>query len=210
MEHQFNKHGKRDLMVPFEHYSFHAFTFAVDPITNDSVPITTFGIFDALGDFIIHSHDATGANNFTYESGDGLVSVEVESRILRAEIKRSVIAKAFAICLFLGNWAMTIGSVYTTALLASEKLEANSIITALPFSALLAIPTIRSLYSPSSLGISIGKPHACLSESIPRSNSILPDAVAFFVQTATIGLCCLALLRVLTRCRSSYPPGIPV
>jgi len=116
-----------------------------------------FGIFDVLGDFVIHSHDAAGMSPFINKSGDGLVPMEVESRVLGAEIKLSVISKAFVICLFLGNWAMTIGSVYTTALVASERLEANNMITALPFSAFLAIPAIRSLYS-SSLGISIGEP----------------------------------------------------
>jgi len=90
--------------------------------------------------------------------------MEVESRTLWAEIEQSMIMKAFMICLFLGNWAMTIGSVYTTALVASERLEANSVVAALPFSALLAIPAIRSLYvSSQPLGISIGKPHVHLS-----------------------------------------------
>lgn len=160
-EHKFNKYGKwdhiEDLMVPFEHYNFHALAFAIDPTTNNSVHIAKFGVLDTLGNFIIRSHDTTDTSNFTYESEDGLMLTGVESRVLRVEIKQSVIAKAFAICLFLGNWAMTIGSVYTTALMASERLEANGVVAALPFSALLAIPTIRSLYSSSSLGVSIGK-----------------------------------------------------
>jgi len=164
MEHQFGKYGKwnpaQDLMVPFEDYSFHAVAFAIDPTTNSSVRIATFGVLDTSVDFVIRSHDMAVTSNFTYESGDGLVTMEVESRALRAEIKQSMIAKAFMICLFLGNWAMTIGSVYTTALVASERLEANSVVAALPFSALLAIPTIRSLYiSSPPLGISVGKPH---------------------------------------------------
>ena len=49
--------------------------------------------------------------------------------------------------------------MYTTALVVFGKLEANSMIAALPFSALLAVPTIRSLYiSSPPLGFSIGKP----------------------------------------------------
>ena len=161
MEHQFNRHNKQnpteDLMNPFEYYGFHAVAFAIDPTTNSSVHISMFGVFDVLGDFVIHSQDAAGTSPFVNKSGDGSVPIGVESRVLRAEIGRSVISKGFAICLFLGNWAMTIGSVYTTALVASERLEANNVIAALPFSAFLAIPAIRSLYN-SSLGISIGKP----------------------------------------------------
>jgi len=163
MDHQFDKNGKwdptQDLMVPFERYGFHASAFAIDPLTNKSVQISMFGIADALNDHIIRSYDTAGTTKFTYESEDGLVTTEVESRVLRAEIERSAIAKAFAICLFLGNWVATVSSVYTTALVVSGKLEANSMIAALPFSTLVVIPTIRSLYiSSSPLGFSVGKP----------------------------------------------------
>ena len=165
--HQFDKYGKwnptEDLMVPFEHYEFRAFAFAIDPTTNSSVHIAMFGILDTLANFVICSHDTADTSKFTYDSGDGLFTTEVESRMLLAEIKRSAIAKAFAVCLFLTNWALTIGSVYTTALVASGKLEVNSMVTGLPFSALLAIPTIRSLCSGSPpLGVFIGKSHTSL------------------------------------------------
>ena len=161
-EHQFDKCGKwdptQDLVIPFEHYSFHASAFAIDPITNGSVKLTTFGIVDTLGDFVIRSYDVADTTKFTYESEDGLVATEVESRVIRVEIERCMIAKAFVICLFLGNWAMAVSSVYTTALVVFGKLEANSTVAALPFSALLAIPTIRSLYiSSPPLGSSVGR-----------------------------------------------------
>jgi len=87
------------------------------------------------------------------------MTMEVKSRVLRAEIKRSVIAKASAICLFFGGWAVAVASVYVTALVASERLDTDNIVAALPFSALVAIPAIRSLYiSSPSLGISVGEP----------------------------------------------------
>ena len=164
MEHQFDKCGKwgptQDLVVPFEHYGFHASAFAIDPLTNGSIQIAMFGIADTLGDYVIRSYDTADTTKFTYESGDGVVTTEVETRVLRTEIERSAIAKAFLICLFIGNWAVTVSSVYTTSLVVSGKLEANSMIAALPFSALLAIPAIRSLYTSSPpLGFSIGKPH---------------------------------------------------
>jgi len=166
MNHQLDKHGKwdatQDLMVPFEHYSFQASAFAIDPLTNNSVKIATFGILDTLGDFFIRSYDAVDTTKFTHESEDGLVTTEVESRVLRAEIERSAIAKVLVICLFLGNWAATVSSVYTTVLVVFRKLEANSMIAALPFSALVVVPTIRSLYTSSPpLGSSVGKPQLC-------------------------------------------------
>jgi len=163
MDHQFDKHGKwdptQDLMVPFGRYGFHASAFAIDPLTNRSVQLAMFGVADTLNDYIIRSYDVAGTTKFTYESEDGLVTTEVKSRVLRAEIERSAIAKAFVIYLFLGNWVATVSSVYTTALVVFGKLEANSMIAALPFSTLVVIPTIRSLYvSPSPLGFSVGKP----------------------------------------------------
>lgn len=46
-EHRFDKYARwdpiEDLMVPFEHYTFHAFAFAIDPTRNHSVDIATFG-----------------------------------------------------------------------------------------------------------------------------------------------------------------------
>jgi len=166
MNHQFDKHGKwdttQDLMVPFERYSFHASAFAIDPVTNNSVKIAMFGIADTLGDYVVRSCDAADAIEFTYESGNGLTITEVESRALQVEIKRSAIAKVFVICLFLGNWAATVSSVYTTALVVVGRLEANSMVAALPFSALVVIPTIRSLYTTSPpLRFSVGKPRLC-------------------------------------------------
>ena len=166
MQHRFDKRGKRDptkdLTVPFRHYTFNAFVFAIDPTTNRSVNIATFGILDILGDFVIRSHDAADTSEFTYDSGTGLVTMEVESRLLWVDITRSTVAKAFAICMFLGNWTLAAGSVYTTILVAFGRLDANSVIAALPFSNLLTIPAIRSLYVDSPpLSISVGKP--CMS-----------------------------------------------
>ena len=163
-EHQFDKCGKwgptEDLMVPFERYNFHAFAFAIDPTTNSSVRIAMFGVLDTLADFVIRSRDAADTRKFTFDAGAGPVTAKVESRVLRAEIERSAIAKAFAVCLFLINWALTIGSVYATVLVASGRLEVTSMVTGLPLSALLAIPTVRSLCSSSPpLGVFIGKPH---------------------------------------------------
>ena len=218
MEHRFEECGKWDpseyLMIRFQCYSFNAFVFAIDPTTNNSVHITTFDVLDTLGGFVVRSHDVADTNEFTYDPGNGLVTMEVESRLLRGEITRSTIAKAFAVCLFLVNWMLTVGSVYITALVASGMLEANSMVAAFPFSAPLTIPTIRSLYIDyPPLGTSIGQ--SCVPSFLVfhfSGQSIVSDAVAFFVQIATVALCSLVLLGVLTSCRSTSPSltGIPV
>ena len=161
-EQRFDRYGRRDpaenLMVPFQHYSFNSFVFAIDPNTNLSIPIKIFGIRDTLGDFVIRSRDAAATSELTYDSGNGLITTQVESRVLRVEITQSAIAKAFAISLFLVNWMLTAGSVYATALVAFRMLDANNVVAALPFSAPFSIPILRSLYvnSPPS-GTSVGQ-----------------------------------------------------
>jgi len=95
-----------------------------------------------------------------------MVTTEVESRVLQTGIKRSAVAKVFAICLLVINWSLTIGSVYITLLVAYKKLGTNSMVTAVPFSFLLTVPAIRSLYfSPAPLGLSVGK--SCMSQFPP-------------------------------------------
>ena len=146
MEHSFDKYGKQHLIDPFQRYAFDAFVFAIDPTTNHSVHIPAFNVFDTVGDFVIQSHDTAARRQFSYDSGNGQVTTEVESRVLRGEITQSAIAKAFAICLVLVNWMLTVGSVYITALITSRMLDASSVVAALPFSAPLTIPMVRSLY----------------------------------------------------------------
>ena len=170
VEHRFEQYGKRNYtenrMVPFQRYGFNAFVFAIDPTTNLSTHIEMFGILDTLGDYVIQSHDAADTTEFTYESGNGLVTREVGSRILRGEIERSAIAKAFAICLFLVNWTLTVGAVYITALVAAGMLDTSNMVAGLPFSAPLTIPMVRSLYRDSPpFGTSIGQ--SCIPSLLP-------------------------------------------
>ena len=153
VEHRFSKYGEwgsdKNHVVPFHHFNLNTFAFAIDPTTNHSVHVTMFGVLGTVGDFVIRSHDVANTSEFTYDSGNGLVTTEVESRLLQVEITRSAIAKAFAICLFLVNWTLTVASVYITALVAFRMLDANSVVAALPFSAPLTIPMVRSLYADS-------------------------------------------------------------
>jgi len=149
MDHRIDNDGGWDpteqLTAPFDRYVLYAQGFAIDPMTNRSLPMGISIVADTLGDFVIFSHDAAATSEFTYDSGGGLVITEIEARALRAEIRRTVIAKTFAVSLCLINWLLAASSVYVTALVAYGGLEATSIVVALPFSALLTIPAIRSL-----------------------------------------------------------------
>jgi len=100
----------------------------------------------AIEGFVVRSHEGPAKNVFASDTGDGLVNVEVESHMLRVEIKPSAIALANAISLFLVNWLATVGSIYVTILVTSGRLERNNVVAVGPFSALVGIPTVRSLY----------------------------------------------------------------
>lgn len=128
--------------VSSDHFFFDISAFAIDPTTNHSIHIAMFAIAGTVEDFVIGSRDAATTNAFVYNPGDG----SVESRFLRVEIKPSVIALANAVGLFLINWLATVGSIHVTILVTLGKLERNNVIAAGPFSALVAIPTVRSLY----------------------------------------------------------------
>ena len=149
MDHQIDNDGGWDpveqLTAPFDRYMLRAQGFAIDPITNHSLPMGISIVADTLGDFIILSRDVAATSEFSYDSGSGLVIMEVEACALQAEIKRTAIAKTFIISLGLINWLLAASSVYVTALVARGSLEASSVVVALPFSALLTIPAIRSL-----------------------------------------------------------------
>lgn len=160
--HTIGKYTDLDLTKPpkahFDHYFFYAFALAIDPTTNHSVPIATFTVVDIPGDFTVYSHGTAVTTDFTYDSGDGLVTTEVESRVLQVKIKRSVIAKAFAGSLFLINWLLTVSLVYITLRVACKKMEVGIAVAASPLGFLSTIPTIRSLYASSiPLGSSAGK-----------------------------------------------------
>lgn len=206
--HRFGAGTKRgypeQLIIPFDRYTLHAFSAAIDPATNDSVYIAQFEVASSLGSFVILSRDVD-ASERPYLSDNGRVTPHTGSRVLNAEIKRSTIAQTFILSLALVNWLLTIGTVYVTTLVASGKMEANDVIAALPISMMLAIPEIRDLYTESpGLCTSLGTFHVPLpTHSCP--DSLPPDTAGFFVQLLAIALCELILLRILTRHRS--PPS---
>ena len=112
--------------------------------------------------------------------------METGFRVLRAEIKRSVIEKAFAICLSLCSWGMAIGSVCTTVLVASGRLEAGSRVATFPFSDLFP-PSVLFVVLPTweSPSVRMYPPF----DSASRSDAVLLDALVFFVQITAIVSC---------------------
>lgn len=72
-------------------------------------------------------------------------------------MKRSMLARAFTMCMLLVNWALTAGSVYITLIVAIRKERVNDAVPLVPVTAVLTVPAIRALYVGSPpFGIFIG------------------------------------------------------
>lgn len=83
--------------------------FVIEKATNKSVPIITFAAGEGQDNFAVSSYDMGTRSNYTYDSGTGPTTIEVDS-------KRSQLAQAFTMCLLIVSLALTIGSIYLTFL----------------------------------------------------------------------------------------------
>ena len=157
--------------MPFDHYYFTSFLFAVEKATNKSVPIVIFAVGDAgpgaFSDFTTFSETVPSRSNFTYEAGDGPITVEVGSNTTFVTIKHSTRARVLTVSMFAINWVLTLCSV-VIALTVVIREEMRDGVAFLPVTIILSIPAIRSLYVGSPpFGIYLGMYHNC-DVSLPR------------------------------------------
>jgi len=133
-------------MAPFDAYSLTAIVFVIEKETNKSVPIIAFGAGEGPKNFVVSSKNSRTLSNYTYDSGMGPTTVEVESSVISVAVKRSQLAQAFTVCLMLINSALTVGSAYVTILVLTEKERVHEGIFLFPVTVVLTIPALRSLY----------------------------------------------------------------
>lgn len=161
-------------MVPFDAYGLTVFVFVIDKATNRSLPIATFAAGEGPDNFVVSSSGWSVKSNYTYDSGTGPTTVEVESSLIYIEARESQLAQAFTMCMLLVNWALTVGSTYITLLVIFRGEGTNEAVLLLPVTIVLTIPTIRSLYVGSPpFGIFIGKPRALVSHFKPGTDAAL-------------------------------------
>ena len=152
-------------MAPFDAYSFDIFVFVIERGTNRSVPIATFAASEAPDNFIISSVDVEAASNYTYDSGTGTTTEEVDTRVASIVARRTLFARGLTMCFLLVNWALTIGSIYIMFTVVFRKGEIDPTVLLLPVTIILTIPALRSLYAGSPpFGIYIGRSRAPRSE----------------------------------------------
>ena len=88
--------------------------------------------------------------------GSGIMLVP--GRRIYITVKRTILAKAFTMCLLLVNTALAIGSAYITLLVVIRREETNEGVLLLPVTIILTIPAIRTLFVGSPpFGIYIGR-----------------------------------------------------
>ena len=133
-------------MAPLDTYVLNAFVFVIDIFTNRSVLIIRFAAADPLNNFVTHSIDSPTTSKFTYDAGEGPVAIEVESRALEFDIRRSVLSRAFTMCMWIVNWALTAGTVYITLVIFVNTQKMSDAVLALPVTVILTVPAIRDLY----------------------------------------------------------------
>jgi len=144
-------------MAPFDTYSFNISAFVIEKATNVSIPIVTLTAGQAPNNFDISSVDAETTSNYTYDSETGPTTINAHSKIAHFKLKRSRSAQTLTICLFLVNWALTVGSVYIVFTVFRGE-ETDDAVLLLPVTIVLTIPTLRSLYPGlPPFGIYIGK-----------------------------------------------------
>ena len=132
--------------IPFDWYGFGASILVMEKATNKSVPITAFAVIGRLDNFVASSTEIPTQSKFTYDSGTGTTTVLVESSVISVVVERVQLAKAFTACLFIVNWALTIGSVYITLLTLVGTGKMDPAVVLLPITLVLTIPTLRGLY----------------------------------------------------------------
>jgi len=133
-------------MAPFDVYSLSVVMFMINKATNESVPIIAFTTGGAMDNFDISSIGAETTRNYTYDSGAGPTTINVDSKTVHIEAKRTRLVQAVTICLFLINWALTAASIYIVLLVVFGKEEMDDAVLLLPVTIILTIPTLRSLY----------------------------------------------------------------
>ena len=138
--------------APQDWYSFSTFAFVIDKATNKSIPIIAFIVFNTgPGDFSTVSKMVPGRIEVP---GNVSTTAVVGSKTLFAKIKRPVTALALTFSMFAINWVLTIFSIIAT--LVASQWESDAGIALLPITVILAIPTIRNIYSDSPFGVFLG------------------------------------------------------
>ena len=144
--------------VPFDAYVLTALMFVIEKATNKPVPIVALAAGEGPDNFIVSSSEHGTRCNYTYNSGTGLTTIEIDSSVVVMVAKRTQLAQVFTLCLLIVNIALAFGSTYVTFVAFARRGDVHDGVLLLPVTIILTIPALRSLYAGSPpFGIYIGK-----------------------------------------------------
>ena len=131
---------------PLDSYSLQLFAFAINPADNLPVDIR-FSVPNSPNGFTVssHFHRTYIPNRFTYDTGNGSETIQVNSRALSIVIQYSAFALVFTGCMFATNWIFTLASLYIT-FSAVKKGQVTWHAFALNSTMILVVHSIRKLY----------------------------------------------------------------
>ena len=145
-------------MVPFDAYSLRALVFVIEKATNESLPVFTATTGEGVSGFAILSVEEQAKAFWIHDSEAGQTPVTVSASRISITVKRTLLAKAFTVCLLVVNSALTVGSVYVTLLAVVRREAVNDSVFFFPVTIVLTIPALRSLYPGSPpFGIYLGE-----------------------------------------------------
>ena len=186
-------------LVPFDAYVLTALMFVIEKATNKSVPIIALAAGEGPDNFVVSSFEDETRSNYTYNPGTGPTTVEVDSNAVVMIVKRSQLAKAFTLCLFIVNIGLAFGSTYVTFVAFSRRGKVHEGVLLLPVTIILTIPTLRGLYAGSPpFGIYLGTSQVLRlrsrTDATLRYVGVLPaDDDSCGVFHGTVALCCWAV-----------------
>ena len=148
--------------APFDIYALTAVVFAVEKATNRSIPIIKSAAGEGPDNMAVTSFDIPASSVYTYNPGTGPTTGFVDSSIIYIEVRRSLLAKVFTLCLLIVNISLALGSTYITFVAFARRGEKRSEgIFLLPVTIILTIPALRGLYVGSPpFGIYLGRSQA--------------------------------------------------
>ena len=141
-------------------------------------------------------------SKFACGAGEGPVTVDVVSRALELDIRRSVFSRAFTMCLWIVNWALFARTMYVTLAIAVNAQKVTDVVLALLITVILTVPAIRALYvGEPPFGILLG---ICPGSHFPHVDADADfccwiDVVGLFSQITLVALYYLVLLYLVTK-----------
>jgi hypothetical protein len=179
------EHELQPTRHPAGSYTFRAFVFAIDPATNLSVDIaqfTTAGSLDGL------TTPSCAVRIPVHDTNNGTVPMGIEPLTLEVEYRPYSSSGAFTMCVLVTSWTLTLVSVYVSLVAMTKGRVDFTAIILHAFTALAILGLWEGWLGKQSFGAYLG-------------------SLGFYLQSTTVTVCSMVLLRVAAKpTQASWQP----